>query len=95
LLDDAGRTASWRPAGGIELGLTSAKTAFRAKDAPESVARSDPQPSPLYLVFIARPARFRFSRFVVSALGLGFGPALGPGSKLRVQLDLLQIGFVL
>jgi hypothetical protein len=95
LHDDAGRTASWRPQAGIELGLTSAKVFFNPSNAPESIVRTDPSPGPLYRVFLARPLRFRFSSFHVMALGVGFGPAVGPGAKLRIQLDLLQIGLVL
>jgi hypothetical protein len=96
LRDDAGRMASWAPTAGLEFGLSTAELQFRTAQAPESASRTDGRLGPAYVVFLARPARFRFGRFNVTAFGLGFGsPLNNPGTKLRVQLDLLQIGFVL
>lgn len=96
LYDAAGRTAFWSPAVGIELGLSSAERQFRANQAPESASRTDGPAGAAYAMFLARPVRFRFANFTVTAFGLGFGsPLRDPGAKLRVQLDLLQIALVL
>jgi hypothetical protein len=96
LHDDFGVTGAWRPAVGFEVGYTTARRQFPTTTAPESSARLDSQAAPGYFEFLARPARFRLSNFNATVLGLGFGtPFAAPGAKLRVQIEVLQVGLIL
>lgn len=93
LFDAKGRTASWRPAAGIELGLSTARRT--TSDEPRGTIH-DLDSGPAYAAFVVRPLRFRLTHFNVTALGLAYGTSVGGvGALLRVQIDLLTIGIVL
>lgn len=90
--DQAGRTASWRPSLGVEVGLTSA--GFSPLKTVDGSLFTDAKPTGLYAGLAARPLRFRLSNFTASAVGLTSGTMLGhPGRQLRLQIELLQLGF--
>lgn len=95
LTDAEGRTGSWQPLLGLEFGYTSAD--FKSVRVPQNSPMLDgPGPGGVYGAFETRPLRFRFSRFTVHALGLTFGTMLGHvGRQLRVQIEVIQVGFVL
>jgi hypothetical protein len=93
-IDAAGRSASWRPALGFEIGATSANRDFTTT-APNSAFRDGPTPSGVYGALAARPLRFRLSGFNGSLLGIAFGTMLGqPGRQLRAHLEAVQIAAV-
>jgi hypothetical protein len=90
--DAKGRTASWRPALGVEIGGTTADRQFAVTPV-GSGFRDGPTPKGMYAGIVARPLHFRFSSFDASSLGVTFATMLGsPGRDLRVQVELLQIG---
>jgi hypothetical protein len=97
LRDTGGRTMSWRPALGVEVGVSSAGAQYDPPPAlQEHFRRASPNPGWLYAQAVARPVRFRLSRFQASVLGVGIGMPIGQfGRYLRVELDLLQVGVVL
>lgn len=89
----------WRPAVGPELGLSGLRLV-----APATTGYPNDYPStraerfgPAYVAIHAAPLRFAFSRFTVSTLELHWGTQLTPrpGSLLRMQLGLLQVGVML
>jgi hypothetical protein len=85
----------WRPAGGLELGLTGLN--WRGYNAllPDNRLEGleDATLGPAYGSFIMSPARFQLGRFQVSALQLHVGTGLQAlGSSVRVQLGLLSLG---
>jgi hypothetical protein len=89
----------WRPAVGPELGLSwlrvvgPANTGF-PPDYPDTRTALF---GPAYVAIHAAPLRFAFGRFTASALELHWGTLLTPrpGSLLRLQLGLLQVGVML
>jgi hypothetical protein len=89
----------WRPAVGPELGLSglrivSAPATGFPTDYPDVRAN---RIGPAYVAIHAAPLRFAFGRFTASALELHWGTFLKPrpGSLLRLQLGLLQVGVML
>jgi len=93
-VDQAGRTASWRPSLGLEVGGTTAS--FSPLRSPTSSFVTDLKASGIYAGIAARPLRFRLSGFTASALGLTSGTMLNqPGRQLRLQIELLQVGLAL
>jgi len=95
-VDEAGRTGAWRPSLGIEIGLSSIETKFGETFAAEDVQRVSPPPGALYGSLMARPLRFKISRFVANALGLGVGTTVPrPGQYVRLDIEFVQLGFVL
>jgi hypothetical protein len=96
LTDGSGRTASWRPSAGLELGYSAAHIEYSSLRPLGSGVRTDSQPAGAYVSFAARPLRFRFTRFDASVIGLVVGtPLVDAGRKLRVQIEVLQIGLIL
>jgi len=98
IFDAQRRTASWRPMLGVELGATSARIIPRSPtplDTTRDLLRTEPS-TPFYGVFLVRPLRFRFTNFEATILGLAFGShLLHPGRELRIQIDLLEVSYVL
>jgi hypothetical protein len=95
ILDDAGRSASWRPSIGLELGLTTANFVSTLR-APGSGFSEGGTSNGVYGAFATRPLRFRLTRFNANVLGITFGTMMGHvGQVLRIQIELLQIGVVL
>ncbi len=92
--DPRGRTASWRPSLGVEVGATSA--GFDPQRAVNGSFVTDVKPTGVYAALAARPLRFFLSGFTASAVGLTSGTMVGhPGRQLRLQIELIQIGIVL
>jgi hypothetical protein len=95
-VDEGGRTGAWRPSLGVEVGVSSIKTKYDETFAPEDVQRVSPQPGALYGSLMARPLRFRLTRFMASALGLGVGTTVPkPGEYVRLDIEFVQLGFIL
>ncbi|HZI03690.1 MAG TPA: hypothetical protein VEZ71_06690, partial [Archangium sp.] len=89
----------WRPAVGPELGLSGLRIVAQSNagipsDYPNTLAERF---GPAYVAIHAAPLRFAFGRFTASALELQWGTQLTPrpGSVLRLQLGLLQVGVML
>jgi len=85
----------WRPAGGVELGLTGLNWRRTISVLPENRLEEleDATLGPAYGSFLMSPARFQVGRFQVSALQLHVGTGLQAlGSSVRVQLGLLSLG---
>lgn len=96
LRDEAGRSAAWSPLLGLEAGITSARFDDGGPLAPGDVLGGNRRAGYLYAQLVSRPLRFRLSSFQAHAFGLSVGTHLDePGRFLRVQLDVLQIGWVL
>lgn len=85
----------WRPAGGLELGLTGFNQRLYTPLLPDNRLEGleDATLGPTYGSFIMSPARFQVGRFQLSALQLHLGTGLkAPGSSVRVQLGLVSLG---
>src|SRR5262249_55750232 len=92
-VDAAGRTASWRPSVGLEIGGTSAERQFGTGTAPSSIFKQLPGPGGVYAGLAARPLRFRLSSFNASAAGVTFATMIkDPGRQLRLQIEILEVG---
>jgi hypothetical protein len=88
--DSAGRTASWRPAIGLELGLTSATYTF--PDLATSYIKPEGPTKGAYGAIAARPLRFRFGNLNASILGVAFGTMLAdPGRQLRIHIEAVHV----
>jgi hypothetical protein len=95
LVDEADRIASWRPAVGVEAGLSTARVRPQLAAGPLFVytGGEGEQPGTAYVMIAAAPLRFRFSALTLSVLGLATGTALAaPGRVMRVQLNVLELG---
>ncbi|WNG58279.1 hypothetical protein F0U59_28720 [Archangium gephyra] len=89
----------WRPAVGPELGLSGLRVVAASNtgfppDYPDVRSRGF---GLVYAAIHAAPLRFAFGRFTASALELQWGTLLTPrpGSLMRLQLGLLQVGVML
>ena len=85
----------WRPAGGIELGLSGFNQRFNSPAFPYNRLEGfeDATLGPAYGAFTLSPLRFQVSRFHLSALQVSTGTSLGAlGSNVRVQVGLLSLG---
>ncbi|MCY1077883.1 hypothetical protein [Archangium lansingense] len=89
----------WRPAVGPELGLSGLRTVGPAPTGYPNDYQSTRAGlfGPAYVAIHAAPLRFAFGRFTASTLELHWGTLLTPrpGSVLRLQLGLLQVGVML
>ncbi|HEX5748904.1 MAG TPA: hypothetical protein VFZ09_21875 [Archangium sp.] len=89
----------WRPAVGPELGLSWMRVVAPANTGfpPDYPDTRTGLFGPAYAAIHAAPLRFAFGRFTASALELQWGTLLSrqPGSMLRLQLGLLQVGVML
>lgn len=87
----------WKPALGVELGVSGLTRLFRAQEGTEYpsdlVDSVEPSLSPVYVAAVAAPLRFQFGRFTVSAAELQIGSTVTDlDGSLRLQFGLLQIG---
>lgn len=85
----------WRPAAGIELGLSgfNQRLFTRLFTDNRQEGYEDARLGPAYGSFTASPARFQIGRFQVSTLQLNLGTQLqAMGASARVQLGLLSFG---
>ncbi|HYO68708.1 MAG TPA: hypothetical protein VEU33_21770 [Archangium sp.] len=89
----------WRPAVGPELGLSGLRVVGRPNTGfpPDYPDLRTGHFGPVYAAIHAAPLRFVFGRFTASTLELHWGTLLTsrPGSLLRLQLGLLQVGVML
>lgn len=87
----------WRPAVGPELGLSGLPIVIApAGGYPVDLSNlQGGKLGPLYLAVHAEPLRFVFHSFSVSALELQWGTPLNqPGAALRLQVGLVQLGWI-
>ncbi|WP_375772562.1 hypothetical protein NR798_17280 [Archangium gephyra] len=85
----------WRPAAGLELGLTGLNQRFYNFVYPHNRLEGyeDATLGPAYGAFTLSPVRFQLGRVQLSALQLNLGTGLGPrDTSVRVQLGLLSLG---
>jgi hypothetical protein len=93
ITDDHRRQGVWRPSAGMEIGITTTRRDFPTQ--PVS-ATFDRQPPPVYIGFVAMPARFRVNQWSFGVLGLSVGTGIDhPGEILRFHLHVVHIGWVL
>ncbi|MBX5484781.1 MAG: hypothetical protein IRZ16_23405 [Myxococcaceae bacterium] len=86
----------WLPAVGPELGVSGlARLSPRSDRLPYDLDNEEAKRlSPFYAGIDAAPLRFGFGHFVLSALEIGLGAALGPpGGAVRTRITLLQVGY--
>ena len=89
------KLGSWRPAAGLELGLTGLNQRFYNLVYPDNRLEGyeDATLGPVYGAFTLSPVRFQLGRVQLSALQLNLGTGLGPrDTSVRVQLGLLSLG---
>lgn len=89
------RMGSWRPAAGLELGLSGFNDRYYSDVFPdnEQEGYEDARLGPAYGAFTASPLRFQLGRFHLSALQLSLGTGLKAlGSSARIQLGVLSLG---
>jgi hypothetical protein len=85
----------WEPRIGLELGISSAANApiDRDRAAPESFYRAFSDASSGYVGTVLAPARFRWQRWRLEALGIFMGSAIpGFGRTARLQVNFLRLG---
>jgi hypothetical protein len=85
----------WEPRIGLELGISSAANApiDRERAAPESFYRAFSDASAGYVGTVLAPARFRWQRWRLEALGIFMGSAIpGFGRTARLQVNFLRLG---
>lgn len=89
------RLGLWRPAAGVELGLSGFNQRYYTPLFTDNRQEGyeDARLGPAYGSFSASPFRFQLGRFQVSALQLGLGTSLHAlGSSVRIQVGLLSVG---
>jgi hypothetical protein len=88
------RIGAWEPAAGPELGVSGLIGLYEAPWRPFDYTQVEQRRvSPLYAAMGAAPLRFRVACFTLSALELRVGATLAPpGTAVRLQLGLLQVG---
>lgn len=89
------RIGFWRPAAGLELGLSGFNDRYYTAVFPDNRQEGyeDARLGPAYGAFTASPLRFQLGRFQLSALQVSLGTGLEAlGSSARIQLGVLSLG---
>lgn len=93
-LDVVAPAGRWRPAAGVELGVSTRSTSevLETQRPPGSYFADLGTPDPLWLDVTATPARFAFGPWEVSAVRLGVGVSLlHAGQAGRWRAELLSV----
>jgi hypothetical protein len=92
------RIGRWRPGAGIELGASSRHTSevLETERPPGSYFADLGAPEPLWIDFVATPARFAWKDWELSVAGLGVGvslPHFGLSGRLHVDALIVTRSF--
>ena len=93
-LDLVAPTPRWRPATGLELGMSTRSTSevLEEQRPPGSYFADLGTPDPLWLDFTVTPARFAFGDYELSAARIGVGVSLlHPGQAGRWRAELVSV----